>query len=168
MSVARNFTKQLQAMGIYHLTQDSLVMAEMEAYGKALDQFWEEAEQMKVGCFLDEVENPYGYYFERLFHMEETPYPFVDDSFRQQRIEKIRCMKLRMSVTNTDFNKQAILKQIESYGMTATLVDNITRKTVTVTVTGDTHIMSDYEEKTRRITELIPSHAAVTVKYSAS
>lgn len=167
MSRKTSLLRQLQGLGLYRMEEDSLAAAELAAYGEALDAFWEQAEGLKKSCFLDEVENPDGFYFERLFHMEETPYPFPNEEARESRKEKIRCMKLRMAVGNTDFHKQAILSQIESYGMTASIVDNLVRKTVTVTVTADSQIMSDYEEKAQRIRELIPVQASVTVNYSA-
>jgi hypothetical protein len=153
---------QLRSTGLYQLKEGSFVAAEMRAYASALDLLFQELNNILIDCFLDEVDSPKGEYFEMLFGFPPTKFPLTDET-RAEREEKIRLMKQRLAVKNCDFNKEAILKQIETGGFNVSLTEDFANKKITVNVLEDKQYCEMDEEKTAFIQHILPCHSTAEI-----
>lgn len=97
---------------------------------------------------MDEIDNPYSGYHERLFGFSRTANALepLDVELRKQKIE---AMKKRLSITNEDFNPSGLQKALESYGMTVSFTEHPAEKTVDVAVTGGLDLLRPKKKKKR-------------------
>ncbi len=165
MDCYQRIYQKLKSMCLYRLNGNSFIEAEMKVYSEQLQQLFEQSEKIAKYCFLDEIENPYGYYFERLCHLKETPYP-MSASEKAQKQKKIECQKKRLCIHDNSFSKKEILKAIESGGMTAEITEHVNTKKIVVRVIKDQKFMADSTEKKAFIQSLLPVHATAEVQVS--
>lgn len=166
MTAYERMAVALDATGLYHLEKAPRMSAEMQAYGAVLDQIYEDLRECLYGAFLDEIDNPYSGYHERLFGFSRTANALepLDVELRKQKIE---AMKKRLSITNEDFNPSGLQKALESYGMTVSFTEHPAEKTVDVAVTADLNLLATEEEKETVIKELLPCHVTPVVTFAA-
>lgn len=162
MSSLDRILRILNDIKIYNLSDKSLVLAEMKAYAHAFDLVYNQIDRILKGCFLDDIHTEYFAKFERLFSM---PFSFGDTDERDKIAkEKVLMMKKRLSIKNNDFNMEGIKKALSSGGMEVNITEDFDTKTVTVTITKDSNICVERQEKEAFIKSFLPIHCKLVLK----
>lgn len=155
---------QLKPLRLYQMNGNSLVEAELQAYGAVFDKLYEEIHAQLKEVFLDEVDAVYGEKFERLFMMPKTRRPLTEET-RKERIEKIGMMKERLKIKNCDFGIQRVKDAIATGGMKVEFEEDFRNQLITVAVIEDKNLFSAEEEKIDFIKRLMPCHSRVEVVF---
>lgn len=124
----------LKGLKLYRLNGEGLIEAETYAYGKVLSQLEERVYALGKDLFWDETESERSAEYEKLFGFPKTAFP-LEEANRAEREDKIRCMKLRMSLSPDAFSLEQVKKYGESAGITFTVTEDFNNSKIKIAVT---------------------------------
>ncbi|MBR1779255.1 MAG: hypothetical protein IJ758_01975 [Clostridia bacterium] len=122
MNIIESMIEKLSVFAVYNLEKEnSLVLAELNAYKKGLDMIKENLDELERECFLSTAQS-YGLDIrERAFTSKKDDLPFE---------ERREMLKYRYSITSNDFNKTHIEKALISAGIRCYIIENPKRQSI--------------------------------------
>lgn len=164
MNAFERMISQLKPIWLYRLDGNSLVEAELQAYGVIMDQLSKDIYQNLKEAFLDEVDATSAERFERLFGLPKTEFPLTEER-RKEREKKIKMMKDRLKIQNCDFTIDRLKDAVSTGGLKVEFEEDFENKAITVAVIEDENMFSTKEEKIEFIKKLMPCHSKVEVVF---
>lgn len=146
----------LTGLNLYRLDGNSLIDAELKAYGMLLDDIYNKMEQLFESSFIDQLSGIGLKNYVKLFGVSEA----LSNATIQDLVLK------RFAITNNDFTKVGILHCIEAGGFTATITETPASKAVTVKVTKDKNFYTTRAEQEAYIKSCMPCHVKPTIVWS--
>ena len=116
MNIIDSMKEKLSVFSIYDLDkQNSLVLAELNAYKKGLDIIKESLDELERECFLSTAQDFGLDLREKVFTSKKD-----DLTFDERR----EMLKYRYSITSNDFNKSSIEKALIAAGIRCYIIEN--------------------------------------------
>ena len=164
MNAYQRMCTQLKTTGLYRLDNTTIVEAEMKAYADVMSQLQEQLQEILKNGFFDIVNGTMTEKFDILFGLPVHSDPNVPES-EGERKDKIKLMKRRLAVRNTDFYLQAMKDQLELGGIKANLTESPENREVQVTILEDQNYFLQNSEKQAFIQSILPCHVKAVVTF---
>lgn len=149
MSTLNSIKQKLRPLGLYNLSDNSLINAELSAYSAVLDEIETQLEEIEKERFVATAEG-YGLSMrERTFGTEKN-----DKTAQSRR----NILLHRFSINPDDFNRSSIEKAMKNAGITGYLLESPGKNTVYINCLELDDPFADKNEIKSMIEEFIPAH----------
>lgn len=143
-----NMISELKKLRIYNLTEGSKAESDIFVLADMLETIDTMIDQLLGGCAITSINSLNKRNFCKLFALPE--------SISLTNLKE--CVANRIGVSNRDFTKKGVIKSLYALGFTATISENFTSNTITVTVTGNKNHFFTKQEKEDAIKSCLPCH----------
>lgn len=147
----------LAGLNLYRLDGNSLIDAELKAYGALLDDVYAKIAELFESSFVEQLSGIGLKNYIKLFGVSEA----LSDATVQDLVLK------RFALTNKDFTKDGIGRCLQAGGFTTTLVETPNSKAVKVTITADKNFFTTKAEKEAYIKSCMPCHVVPTIVWES-
>lgn len=151
----------LKGVKLYNLSGDGLIEAESYAYGKLLSQLEERIRKLGKAMFWNETDHEESAKWEPLFGFPKTAFPMTE-SGRAEREDKIRCMRLRMSLRQDAFSAEQVQAYGESAGITFTVTEDPAHRKIGIAITKNPGYYTATDLK-RFLTDAFPAGSILEI-----
>ena len=157
MDALTSMKQKLKPLGLYKLTADTVVGAEVSAYAEGLDNIITKLEELERECFIATATS-YG------LDLREKLFEYQD---KNQSVESRRELLLfRGAVTANDYTKASIEHALSVCGMDASIIENTVSSAITINNLSQISDSTSEEEIKTKAKEFLPTHLTVNYDFS--
>lgn len=157
MNIIDSMKEKLSVFSIYDLDkQNSLVLAELNAYKKGLDLIKESLDELERECFLSTAQGFGLDLREKVFTSKKD-----DLTFDERR----EMLKYRYSITSNDFNKNSIEKALIATGIRCYIIENPSSQSIYINCLERFDTTLSQEEIQKSAEKFLPAHSTYTFDF---